>query len=1124
MDGSELQQAISGTPSGTPLLRETGIPVSEGAGGLAAATCVTVVPNASASVPATGDGICAAGSHTLTLDCQPLDDDCQGVYPVSVALVRQGSSTPVARFTTFLTYQQPNAESTTGGPLRVGVVLPVTASGLTTMADALTDNHDVPTTLAVSPWRSAPSAPPTPATARVPSTQLAALSGDEMIDQPYVPINLAALTEAGLSSEVGAQLGRGDDILRAAGLKPDSGAWVDTSSTLSAGDAANLASGLQSAGATQAVVSDSDLASAGLSNYTFAQPFTLDLGHGSTIPAAAADSSLSARFTATPDNPVLGAEQLLAGLSFVHFEDTFLRQPRGVVVVPPAKWHPSTAFMDALLGGLAPANTALKAVTLSDLFAQVPAGGNREPAVRQLQSGAASHGITSSAAGRIALDRQQLSSFSSAVDGHPPNLTTLGDTLLTTEAKGLSNGGRSSALNAYAKSFAGTTGQVTLGTERTVTFTSQRAAIPVTVLSSAPYPVTVVVTLSSDKFTFPDGNTQRLTLVHPTTSVRVTAQARTSGDHLPIEVTLPHARRPGSHRPHRADGALDRDLLRGGGPHGPRRCRAALLVGAHLATLPPRPPTGALTVATHRRAARRAAPLALRTSAAYVAVGTGVSRVTGLLRFVALAWALGQTTLADSYNLANTTPNMLYDVVLGGVLSATFIPVFVDRLANKTEREAFDSISAVLTVSVVVLLGTTVAALVAAPFLIDALTVLDTHAGAHQLHRVLLERQVATGFLRWFVIQIAAYGLFALAAALLNTRRRFVAVAWAPIVNNIVCIGILSGSGSGPATAPRWPAWRTHRSQLILLGLGTSLGVVLQGVALDPEPAQRRPRAAALELEPARRRAARRDPAGRLDVRLRPGQPDRALRRDHPRRQRGRARPGVLVHLRLRLLPAALRHRRGDRHVGRHTGPGAAVVHRAPDRVPETHDGGPPRRPGSHHPGGGRHAAPGPAGRGPAARERSQHPGRRRRPPVPRWPCSRSASPASAPTSTSCASCSRCSGPGSPSTSTWSRTRLNIVLALVLVHTLGVRGLALSLSIAYTRGGGAGARRLPPVVRAPGRPRDVGAPGPCRHRRRPHGRRSCSWSPTSRGRPASPAFWPGSSAPWWPVASPSAPS
>ena len=254
-------------------------------------------------------------------------------------------------------------------------------------------------------------------------------------------------------------------------------------------------------------------------------------------------------------------------------------------------------------------------------------------------------------------------------------------------------------------------------------------------------------------------------------------------------------------------------------------------MGAHLAALPAGPPPGPLTVAT----ARRARTLPLRTSAAYVAVGTGVSRVTGLLRFVALAWALGQTLLADSYNLANTTPNMLYDVVLGGVLSATFIPVFVDRLANKSEREAFDSISAVLTVSVVVLLVTTVAALVAAPFLIDALTVLDTHAGPAQVHRVVMERAVATGFLRWFVIQIAAYGLFALAAALLNTRRRFIAVAWAPIVNNVVCIGILVwfglwAGGRGASLA----GVQDHRSELILLGLGTSLGVVLQGVALIP--------------------------------------------------------------------------------------------------------------------------------------------------------------------------------------------------------------------------------------------------------------------------------------------------
>ena len=136
---------------------------------------------------------------------------------------------------------------------------------------------------------------------------------------------------------------------------------------------------------------------------------------------------------------------------------------------------------------------------------------------------------------------------------------------------------------------------------------------------------------------------------------------------------------------------------------------------------------------------------------------------------------------------------MLYDIVLGGVLSATFIPVFVDRLANRSEDEAFESISAVVTVSVVVLLVvTTVAALVAAPV---------PHRRPHRARYACAAPTRSTAscssarwpptFLRWFVIQIAAYGLFALGAALLNTRRRFVAVAWAPIVNNLVCIGIL---------------------------------------------------------------------------------------------------------------------------------------------------------------------------------------------------------------------------------------------------------------------------------------------------------------------------------------------
>ena len=86
-----------------------------------------------------------------------------------------------------------------------------------------------------------------------------------------------------------------------------------------------------------------------------------------------------------------------------------------------------------------------------------------------------------------------------------------------------------------------------------------------------------------------------------------------------------------------------------------------------------------------------------------IASGTLVSRLTGLVRVLVLAYVLGYSPLADAFNLANTVPNMLFDIVLGGIASATFIPVFIERLANDGERHAWRSISSVLTASLLVL-------------------------------------------------------------------------------------------------------------------------------------------------------------------------------------------------------------------------------------------------------------------------------------------------------------------------------------------------------------------------------------------------------------------------------------
>ena len=222
----------------------------------------------------------------------------------------------------------------------------------------------------------------------------------------------------------------------------------------------------------------------------------------------------------------------------------------------------------------------------------------------------------------------------------------------------------------------------------------------------------------------------------------------------------------------------------------------------------------------------------LKSATAWMAIGTGASRFTGVLRIVALAFALGQTHLADAYNLANTTPNMIYDVVLGGIMMATFIPVFADQFAKYSERDAMRSISAVITLSGVILVCASIAFWFAAPILIDGLTALDKPAHALSSYSVASERAVAVTLLRWFVPQIAFYGFIAIATALLNIRRRFIVATWVPIVNNIISISVLLWFAAIAGSNPTLLSVEKHHSQLMLLGLGTTLGVAIQAVVL----------------------------------------------------------------------------------------------------------------------------------------------------------------------------------------------------------------------------------------------------------------------------------------------------
>ena len=218
------------------------------------------------------------------------------------------------------------------------------------------------------------------------------------------------------------------------------------------------------------------------------------------------------------------------------------------------------------------------------------------------------------------------------------------------------------------------------------------------------------------------------------------------------------------------------------------------------------------------------------------ASGTLVSRLTGLLRVLVLAWVLGFTPIADSFNLANTIPNMLFDLVLGGIASATFIPVFVERLALDGERKAWKSISSVITGALVVLIVASALAWISAPWIIDGFTLLQHPATQHSLVTLHQQRVVATSLLRWFVPQIFFYGVIGIATALLNVRQRFGTPSWVPVANNIVCIGVLVWFHVVDPT-PTLSALEGSRD-LLWLGLGTTLGVAVQFLCLLPSLAR----------------------------------------------------------------------------------------------------------------------------------------------------------------------------------------------------------------------------------------------------------------------------------------------
>ena len=203
-------------------------------------------------------------------------------------------------------------------------------------------------------------------------------------------------------------------------------------------------------------------------------------------------------------------------------------------------------------------------------------------------------------------------------------------------------------------------------------------------------------------------------------------------------------------------------------------------------------------------------------------LGTLASRITGFLRTVVLAAAVGVALVGDAYNVANTLPNILYDLLLGGVLTSVVVPLLVAAAAADDDGgEAYAQ--RLITLVVLVLGAASALAVLAAPVVIRLYAVSADPT----------QRHLATSFARFLLPQIVFYGLGATIGAILNTRGRYAEPMWTPVLNNLVVIGTAVVFIALPGPARLAPSSITS-AQTLTLAIGTTLGIIIQTVALLP--------------------------------------------------------------------------------------------------------------------------------------------------------------------------------------------------------------------------------------------------------------------------------------------------
>jgi len=207
-----------------------------------------------------------------------------------------------------------------------------------------------------------------------------------------------------------------------------------------------------------------------------------------------------------------------------------------------------------------------------------------------------------------------------------------------------------------------------------------------------------------------------------------------------------------------------------------------------------------------------------------MAVGTLVSRATGLIRNLLVVAALGTAIFADTFNVANTIPTILYILLIGGALNSVFVPQLV-RSMKEDEDGGAAFASRLLTATAVLLSLITVVAVLIAPLLVRL------YAGKFTTPGFEHEYTLTVAFARYCLPQILFLGLFVMFGQVANSRGRFGPMMWAPVLNNLVVISSLL---IFLRIAPDVTTKSISTGETALLGLGTTVGVALQFLVLVP--------------------------------------------------------------------------------------------------------------------------------------------------------------------------------------------------------------------------------------------------------------------------------------------------